>query len=68
MVIILNNMPLQTYTYKRTTYYVDYRNKQFRTVDLYKPIRFHGFDDPYGDLILAKMIRDGVADEAKLNF
>lgn len=61
-------MHLPTFTYKRTEYFVDYRMKQFRTnPPPNKNIKFINFDDPYGDLILAKMIADGVADEAKLN-
>ncbi len=59
--------PLQTFTYRRIEYYVDYRMKQFRTTDLNKRIKFINFDDDYGDRILAKMIRDGVADESKLD-
>jgi len=55
-------MPLQTYTYNRVTYYVDYRMEQFRTaVEFPKLIKFIDFDDYLGDRILAKMIRDGVA-------
>lgn len=60
-------MPLQTYTYRRIEYFVDYRLKQFRTTNLHRPIKFINFDDPYGDLILAKMIREGVADMSKLS-
>lgn len=60
--------PLQEYTYRRVTYYVDYRLKQFKTKAKFPDlIKFINFDDDYGDRILAKMIRDGVADESKLH-
>lgn len=60
-------MPLQKYTYRGIEYYVDYRTKQFRTTSMHKPIKFINFDDVLGDYMLAKMIKEGVADESKLN-
>lgn len=61
-------MPLQTYTYKRINYFVDYRLKQFRSnVPYPKMIRFIEFDDALGDRILCKMIRENVVNWALLN-
>lgn len=59
---------LQTYTYNRRDYTVDYRIKQFRHLDWNTGrITFVDFDGELGDRILAKMIKDGVADWSKLN-
>jgi hypothetical protein len=58
-------MPLQTYTYNRIEYTVDYRLNQFRSNT--PVIRFIAFDDDLGDRILCKMIRDNVADWSKLD-
>lgn len=67
-------MPLQTYTYNRITYTVDYRLKQFRYIpsltpskNALKEFRFYDFDSDEGDRILAKMIKENVADESKLS-
>ena len=61
-------MELQTYTYHRTPYYVDYRLKQFRSVPAgCGTIRFHDFDSDYGDRILASMIRKDQARMELLN-
>ena len=56
---------LQKYTYNNREYYVDYRLKQFRSNT--KQIEFIDFDSLLGDLILCKMIKDGVADFSKLD-
>ena len=54
-------MPLQTYTYNRKEYTVDYRARQFRHCkggwENLGPITFLDFDDYEGDRILASMIR-----------
>lgn len=63
-------MKLPTYTYNRKLYTVDYRCKQFRWMPPFpqtKGMRFYDFDSIEGDRILAKMIRDGVADISKLS-
>jgi hypothetical protein len=61
-------MPLQTYTYNRIEYFVDYALKQFRTnVPFPKAITFIEFGDELGDRILCKMIRENVVDWSKLH-
>jgi hypothetical protein len=58
-------MPLQTYTYNRKEYFVDYRLSEFRSNEDY--IKWIPFDSELGDRILCKMIKDEVADFSKLN-
>lgn len=58
-------MPLQEYTPKGsgTTYYVDYRLRQFRSkVEFPYAISFIDFNTPSGDDILSAMSEDGVLD------
>lgn len=59
---------LQTYTYNRKTYFVDYRLQQLRTVaKLGEPIEFIDFDSDKGDKILVKMIKDNALDLSQYN-
>lgn len=57
-------MPLQTYTYRRIKYFVDYRLQQFRSDT--PVICFYEFKSPEGDRILAKMIREDVVEIGRL--
>jgi len=58
-------MPLQTYTYNRVKYFVDYRLQEFRSdTDI---IKWIPFDSELGDRILTKMINENVADCCKIH-
>lgn len=57
-------MQLQTYTYNRKTYFVDYRLQQFRSDT--PQIEFLDFREPKGDRILCKMIKENKADTTLL--
>jgi hypothetical protein len=57
---------LQTYTYNKKTYFVDYRLKQFRSDT--PIIDFIDFQSDKGDKILCKMIKDGVLDLNQYNY
>lgn len=52
-------MQLQTYTYNKKTYFIDYRLQQFRSNT--PIIEFLDFKDEKGDKILCKMLKEGVA-------
>ena len=58
-------MPLQTYTYNRRKYFVDYRLEEFRSDT--EVINFVSFWSEQGDKILTKMLKEGVADITRLN-
>ena len=61
-------MPLQKYTYKNVTYFVDYRLQQFRSaVDFPEIIAFIDFKSDEGDEIIVSMMNDEVFDFNKYN-
>lgn len=57
---------LPTFKYRKKIYTVDYRLQQFRNIDKDGYMSYIDFRDSFGDRILAKMIRDGVADTNRL--
>ena len=72
-------MPLQQFTYRRRTYFVDYRLRQFRSVTdpnhahPCRPdcragrIEFVDFKSDKGDAMLCRLIRTGQADWSRLH-
>jgi hypothetical protein len=63
----MTKMELPIYYYNRRKLTVDYRLKEFRTINSSNNLIWIGFSEPLGDKILAKMIKDGKADLSKIN-
>jgi hypothetical protein len=60
-------MPLQTYTWHKSAYTVDYRLKQFRRIKRNGEIEFVSFYEDKGDRILTSMIKQRAADWSRLH-